>query len=228
MCYFHNNIMAFPELIFCGTHKHWTTLYGEPYASLHQNQTVDVESMDRKLIQYSMLISMPDFTKLVISFLWRSLVPDYTQIGWKMQAKCLSWLSGKVKASKTKSDGSLTIKSLKLCHSKPDWGLSARKNAYEFDDNQEANRTVNLFLMPCAAYSVWEVKVKRIKWSCIGIIGGHSSRDGSHPTLQSDQMTVLQCVSSHVLQCKVKRLYVCQWLLGPPDVVSKIIFTVSQ
>jgi len=51
---------------------------------------------------------------------------------------------------------------------------------------------------------VWEIKVKRIKQSCIGTIGGHSSRDGSHPTLQSNQMTVLQCVSSHVLQCKVK------------------------
>jgi len=29
-CYCPNNSIAFPELIFCGTHKHWTTLYADP------------------------------------------------------------------------------------------------------------------------------------------------------------------------------------------------------
>jgi hypothetical protein len=30
MYYFRNNIMSFPELIFCGTRKHLTTLYADP------------------------------------------------------------------------------------------------------------------------------------------------------------------------------------------------------
>jgi len=51
------------------------------YTSLHQNQTVNVENMDSKLIQYSVLFNMPVFTELLISFLWRSLVPYFTEIG---------------------------------------------------------------------------------------------------------------------------------------------------
>ena len=89
-------------------------------------------------------------------------------------------------------------------------GWLVRKNAYKCSDHQEVYR---LLLILCAAHSVWE-----IKWSCTG----HSSRDGSHSTLHSNQMTVLQYVTSDVHAVPSERLEVYQWLHGPPDILSNL------